>query len=73
MIVTLKQCNAHTIWMLYCKRGGWVRRRGYRAANVVSRDKSSRAPGATNCRMRHKCPGDLSTGYPQLIAINYII
>jgi len=22
MIVTLKQCNAHTIWMLYCKRGG---------------------------------------------------
>jgi len=43
------------------QRGGWARRRGYRAANAVSRDKSSRAPGATICRMRHNARAT----YPQ--------
>jgi len=56
------------------QKGGMGASRSYRAANSegVSR-KSSRAPGATSCRMRLNVPADLSTGYPQHNAISYII
>jgi len=61
MIVTLKQCNA-ALYGCYTTKGGIGPSRSYRAANSegVSR-KSSRAPGATICRMRHNARAT----YPQ--------